>query len=107
MAGIHFEDNGEFSVEDAELASLQKTRKLGVICKEIIPKELTDLYRLISDLSKHTGPLHLSDFEHVLLTLVYVSQKMAGSATERQRAVWAESFVSLYKAVKKDLTLTN
>ncbi|XP_047452220.1 protein FAM180A-like [Mugil cephalus] len=107
LAGVHFDASGGFSVEDAELASLQKTRMLDVICEEVIPMELTDIYKLVSDLSNHTGHLHQDDFERILLTLVYVSQKMVDSTAEHQRAAWAESFVSLYKAIKKDLTLEN
>ncbi|XP_017274334.1 protein FAM180A-like [Kryptolebias marmoratus] len=106
MAGIHFEPNGAFSVEDAELSSLQKTRTLDIIFEEIIPKNVTDISRLIVDLSNHTGPLHQDDFERTLLTLVYTAQNMI-SSTDDQRIMWGESFVSLFKAIKKDLTLTS
>ncbi|XP_051238720.1 protein FAM180A-like [Dicentrarchus labrax] len=106
LAGIHFEGSGEISVQDAELASLRKTKNLEVICEEIIPRKLTDIYRLISDLSDHIGPLHQDDFERILLTLVYSTQQMVNSTTEHQRSVWEESFVSLYKAIKQDLTGT-
>lgn len=94
-------------MQDAELASLRKTRNLEVICEEIIPRRLTDIFRLISDLSSHIGHLHQDDFERILLTLVYTAQKMASSTAEHQRDVWSESFVSLYKAIKQDLTGTN
>ncbi|XP_019959143.1 protein FAM180A [Paralichthys olivaceus] len=103
MTGINFEANGEFSVRDAELASLRKTQNLEVICEEIIPRRLTDIFRLVSGLSDHTGPLQQDDFERTLLTLVYITQQMVNSTSERQRDVWAESFVSLYKAIKQDL----
>ncbi|CAI5664856.1 unnamed protein product [Oreochromis niloticus] len=105
MTGIHFESSGAFSVTDAELASLQKTRNLNLISEEIIPKKLPDILRLISGLSNHTGCLHQDDFECTVLTLVYTAHQMVSSATEYQRDVWAESFVSLYKSIKKDLTL--
>lgn len=107
MSGIQFESSGAFSVTDAELASLQKTRNLDFICEEIIPKKLTDILRLTSGLSDHTGYLHQHDFERTVLTLVYTAHQMVSSATEYQRHVWAESFVSLYKSIKKDLTLRN
>ncbi|XP_030280947.1 protein FAM180A [Sparus aurata] len=107
LAGVHFEHSGKFSVRDAELASLLKTRNLKVICEEIIPRELTDIYRLISDLSDHPGHLQQDDFERTLLTLVYTAQQMVNSTVEQQRDVWEESFVSLYKALKQDLTGTN
>ncbi|XP_023124878.2 protein FAM180A-like [Amphiprion ocellaris] len=107
MSGVHFEDSGAFSVKDAELASLRKTRNLDVICEDIIPKKLTDILKLISDLSNHICHLDQDDFERTLLTLVYTTQQMVSSTTEHQRDVWAESFVSLYKAIKKDLTQTN
>ncbi|XP_069561485.1 protein FAM180A-like isoform X2 [Brachyistius frenatus] len=107
MAGIHFEASGAFSVKDAELASLRKTRNLDVICEKIIPKKLTDIFRLISGLSNRSSHLHQDDFERTVLTLVYASQQVVNSTTEHQRDVWAQSFVSLYKAIKNDLTLTN
>ncbi|XP_062245004.1 LOW QUALITY PROTEIN: protein FAM180A-like [Platichthys flesus] len=106
LTGIHFQASGEFSVRDAELASLRKTQHLEVICEEIIPRRLTDIFRLISGLSDHTGQLHQDDFERTLLTLVYITQQMVDSTSEQQRDVWAESFVSLYKAIKQDLTGT-
>ncbi|XP_035497650.1 protein FAM180A [Scophthalmus maximus] len=107
LTGIHFEAGGEFSVKDAELASLRKTRHLEVICEEIIPRKLTDIYRLTSGLSNHVGHLHQEDFERTLLTLVYVTQQMFNTTTEQQRDVWAESFVSLYKSIKQDLMGTD
>lgn len=107
LAGVHFEDNGEFSVQDAELASLRKAKNLKVICEEIIPRKLTDILRLTSNLSNHTGPLQPNDFECTLLTLVYTTQQVVRSTSEQQRDVWQESFVSLYKAIKQDLTGTN
>ncbi|KAM6936760.1 protein FAM180A-like [Xenentodon cancila] len=105
MSGIHFEPNGAFSLEDAELSSLQKTRNLDFICEEIIPKKLTDVFRLIADLSNHNGHLHQDDFERTLMTLVYATQQVVSSTSEHQREVWAQSFVGLYRAIKKDLTL--
>ncbi|XP_038562943.1 protein FAM180A-like [Micropterus salmoides] len=107
LAGVHFGASGEFSVQEAELASLHKTRILEVICEEIIPRKLTDIFRLISDLSNNIGHLRQDDFERTLLTMAYTAQQMVNSTTEHQRDVWAESFVSLYKAIKQDLTGTN
>ncbi|XP_037624553.1 protein FAM180A-like [Sebastes umbrosus] len=107
LAGINFEASGEFSVQDAELASLRKTRSLEIICEEIIPRKLTEVFRLISGLSNHIGHLHQDDFERTLLTLVYTTQGMVNSTTEYQRDVWAESFVGLYKVIKQDLTGKN
>ncbi|XP_039665092.1 LOW QUALITY PROTEIN: protein FAM180A-like [Perca fluviatilis] len=107
LDGIHFENSGEFSMQDAELASLRKKKKLKAICEEIIPRKLTDVWRLISGLSNHIGHLHQDDFERTLLTLVYTAQEMANSTTEHQRDAWTGSFVSLYKAIKQDLTGTN
>lgn len=94
-------------MQDAELASLRKTRSLEVICEEIIPRELTDILRLTSDLSSHTGHLRQDDFERILLTLVYTVQQMVNCTADQQRDAWSESFVSLYKAIKQDLTGTN
>ncbi|CAG5958333.1 unnamed protein product [Menidia menidia] len=107
MTGIRFEPSGGFSVEDPELSSLRKTRSLDIICEEIIPKQQTDVLRLVSDLSNHTSRLGQEDFERTMLTLVYASQQMIGPTAEHQKELWAQSFVGLYKAIKKDLTLTD
>ncbi|XP_012718393.2 protein FAM180A [Fundulus heteroclitus] len=104
MAGVHFEPSGEFSVDDAELSSLHQTRNLDIICEEVLPKKLADVFRLISKLSSHRGPLHQEDFERIVMTLVYTTQKMIGSDSVHQREMWGESFVGLYKAIKRDLT---
>lgn len=94
-------------MQDAELASLRKTRNLQVICEEIIPRKLADIFRLVSALSNQIGHMHQDDFERTLLTLVYTVERMVNSTTEHQRDVWEESFVGLYKAIKQDLTRTN
>ncbi|KAI3371577.1 hypothetical protein L3Q82_024144 [Scortum barcoo] len=107
LAGVHFKASGDFSVQDAELASLLKTRNMEVICEELIPRKLSDIFRLISDLNNYIGHLHQDDFERTLLTLVYTTQQMVNSTDEHQRDVWAQSFVSLYKAIKQDLTGKN
>ncbi|XP_029290450.1 protein FAM180A-like [Cottoperca gobio] len=107
LAVTHFETSGEFSVQDAELASLRKTRNMEVICVEVIPRKLTDVFRLISGLSNQIGHLHQDNFERTLLTLAYTAQGMVNSTTEHQRNMWAKSFVSLYKAIKQDLTGTH
>ncbi|XP_074533727.1 protein FAM180A-like [Halichoeres trimaculatus] len=105
LAVTHFEASGEFSVNDAELASLRKTRNLKTICEEIIPRNLTDVVTLISNLESHPGDLHPDDFERTVLTLFFTAQQMVNS-NKNEREMWAESFVSLYKAIKQDLAGT-
>lgn len=104
---MQFEESGEFSVQDAELASLRKARNLKVICEDIIPRKLSDIFRLIYGLSSQVGPLHQDDFERTMLTLVYTAKQMVNSTNEHQGDMWQGSFVSLYKAIKMDLTGTN
>uniref|UniRef100_A0A3B3Z8S2 Family with sequence similarity 180 member A n=2 Tax=Periophthalmus magnuspinnatus TaxID=409849 RepID=A0A3B3Z8S2_9GOBI len=103
MTGIHFEPSGEFSVDDGELASLRQTKELEVICENIVPKDLSEILRLISQISQTAGHLHQDDFERTLLTLIYTTQRMANSTSTHQREAWAQSFVHLYKALKQDL----
>ncbi|KAM4733900.1 protein FAM180A-like isoform 2-T2 [Anableps anableps] len=107
MAGVRFGPRGEFSVDDAELSSLRQTRNLDIICEEIVPQKLTDVLRLTAELSGHSGPLRQLDFERLLMTLVYTSQRMSSAASVHHREMWAESFVGLFKAIKRDLTRTN
>ncbi|XP_029910564.1 protein FAM180A-like [Myripristis murdjan] len=104
LSGLHFGDSQQVTVKDAELASLRKTKSLEVICTDIMPRKLPEIRRLTSDLSSYTGHLHQDDFERTLLTMVFTAQHMVNSTTDHQRDIWAESFVSLYKAIKKDLT---
>lgn len=106
LSGVHFQDSGEFIVEEAELASLRRARDLKFICEKIIPQKLAEILRLIYNLSSRMGPLHQDDFERTLLTLVYTAQQVVNSTSEHQRDKWKGSFVSLYKAIKQDLTGT-
>lgn len=53
------------------------------------------------------GHLRLEDFERTVLTMVYTAQRLANATTGQQRDLWAESFVSLYRAIKLDLTAEN
>ncbi|XP_062318841.1 protein FAM180A-like [Osmerus eperlanus] len=105
LAGLQFGgEAGPFSLPDAELASLRQTRKLEVICEDVIPRKLTEVRRLTSDLSSHLGHLRPEDFERTVLTMVYTAQRISNSTSGHQREVWAESFVSLFQAIKQDLT---
>ncbi|KAI4886723.1 hypothetical protein NFI96_014779 [Prochilodus magdalenae] len=106
LAGLQFEDeHGLFSLNDEELASLRQTHKLEVICEDVLPKTLPEVRRLTFALVKGASALRREDFERVVLTLVYVAQQMAQASTTHQRDAWAETFTSLYKAIKQDLTL--
>lgn len=107
LAGVQFKDSGEFSVQDAELASLRKTRNLKVICEEIVPRKHADILQLISELSNHNEPLDQGDFECTLMMLVYTSQQVVNTTCEWQQQMWEESFVNLYKVIKQDLTDTS
>ncbi|XP_072551856.1 protein FAM180A-like [Salminus brasiliensis] len=105
LAGLQFEDeHGLLSVHDEELASLRQTHKLKVICEDILPKTLPEVRRLTFALGQGVGALRREDFERTVLTLVYTARQMAQANTAHQRDAWAESFISLYKAIKQDLT---
>lgn len=104
LSGAHFQDSGVFFVEDAELASVRRVRDLKFICEKIIPWRLAEILRLIYNLSNQMGPLHQDDFERILLTLVYTAQQVINSTSEHKRDMWKGSFVSLYKAIKQDLS---
>ncbi|XP_066541682.1 protein FAM180A isoform X2 [Hoplias malabaricus] len=105
LSGLTFEDGkGSFSVHDEELASLRQTHKLEVICEDVLPRTLAEVRRLTSTLVQGVGHLTREDFERIVLTLVYTAQQMVQSSTVYQREAWAESFISLYKVVKQDLT---
>ncbi|MCI4379083.1 hypothetical protein PGIGA_G00223800 [Pangasianodon gigas] len=106
LDGLQFEDElGQFSVRDKELASLRKTHKLEVICEDIIPKTVPQVRRLTFALAQDMGVLRTEDFERTVLTLVYTANKIAQASTAHQKDAWAECFISLYKAIKHDLTI--
>lgn len=94
-------------MQDAELASLRRTKNLKVICEEIIPKKHTDILQLIYELSNQIRPMEQEDFVCTLMTLVYTSQQVVNTTCKWQQQVWEESFVHLYKAIKQDLTDTD
>ncbi|XP_072566257.1 protein FAM180A isoform X2 [Paramormyrops kingsleyae] len=97
------EESGSFCIPDEELASMRQTQKLGLICEDVLPQRLTDIRRLGAHLSRRQAPLRREDFERTVLTMVYTASRMANT-TGHQREAWADSFVSLYRAVKQDLS---
>ncbi|XP_048112092.1 protein FAM180A-like [Alosa alosa] len=105
--GLHPEEMHTSSVlvETQELASLRHTHILEVICEDFLPKKLTDIRRLTSALSQHAGSatLRREDFERTILTMVYSAQHVAQASSHHQRELWAESFVELFRAIKRDL----
>ncbi|KAI1888554.1 hypothetical protein AGOR_G00186370 [Albula goreensis] len=104
LTGVEFGgESSAFKVQDEELASMRQARILEVICEDVLPKSLPDIRRLISHLSKHQGPLTRADFERTMLTMVYAAYRLPNTRGH-QRDDWAESFVSLYRAIKQDLT---
>uniref|UniRef100_A0A8C9V127 Protein FAM180A-like n=1 Tax=Scleropages formosus TaxID=113540 RepID=A0A8C9V127_SCLFO len=104
LAGTQMEDeHSPFSVQDEELNSLRRIQKLQVICDEVIPRKLTDIRRLTSELLRHPGILHREDFERTVLTFVYTAHRMLNTAGH-QKDVWTESFLNLYEAIKQDIT---
>uniref|UniRef100_W5K0H5 Uncharacterized protein n=1 Tax=Astyanax mexicanus TaxID=7994 RepID=W5K0H5_ASTMX len=94
LTELQFEDERSLlSVQDEELASLRQTHKLKVICEDILPKTLPEVRRLTFALGQGVGAFKKEDFERIVLTLVYAARQM--------------SFISLYKAIKQDLTTPN
>ncbi|XP_064417155.1 protein FAM180A [Latimeria chalumnae] len=102
LAGLEIDRHAKLSIKDEELSSLRKAKKFDVICHDIIPKNITDIRRLTTMLSRYPGVLQRKDFERTVLTMVYTAYR-AISAGGYQRDFWAESFVNLYQAIKQDL----
>ncbi|KAJ8381807.1 hypothetical protein SKAU_G00025850 [Synaphobranchus kaupii] len=103
LAGLQIGDGDvPFTVQDEELASMRQARTLEAICEDVLPKRLTDIRRLISDLSQRQGPLQRGDFERIVLTMVYATYRLTNTSGH-QRDAWEESFISLYRALKQDL----
>ncbi|XP_062472472.1 protein FAM180A isoform X2 [Pezoporus occidentalis] len=102
LAELDIDKSQRISIKDEELASLRKAAKFDTICNEIIPKSITEIRRLSSMLSSYPRVLKKEDFERTVLTMVYTAYRAAQSQGH-QKDAWAESFVSLYKALKHDL----
>ncbi|KAL4624934.1 protein FAM180A-like [Arapaima gigas] len=103
LTGLWVEDDrGPFCVQDEELASMRLARRLKAFTRAILPRNLTDIRRLNSKLSRRQRHLGHVDFERIVLTMVYTAHRAAG-APDQQKETWAETFVSLYTAIKQDL----
>ncbi|XP_066490710.1 protein FAM180A [Tiliqua scincoides] len=96
----------KISVKDQELASLRKAVAFDTLCNDVIPKGITDIRRLNARLLGFPGMLKKEDFERTVLTMVYTAYRAAQSQGH-QKDAWAESFVSLYKALKQDLMISS
>ncbi|XP_041637119.1 protein FAM180A [Cheilinus undulatus] len=104
LAGLQIEDDGHnMWIPDEELASLRSVEKLEVICDDVLPKKLSDIRRLIEELSQRRQRLSPQDFERTVLTLVYSAQTLAKIRDKQQREAWMDSMVQLFKAVQRDL----
>lgn len=96
----------KISVKDKELASMRKAVPFDTICNDVIPKSITDIHRLNARLLGYPGMLKKEDFERIVLTMVYTAYR-AAQLQGHQKDMWAESFVSLYQALKHDLMLSS
>uniref|UniRef100_A0A672YB91 Family with sequence similarity 180 member A n=1 Tax=Sphaeramia orbicularis TaxID=375764 RepID=A0A672YB91_9TELE len=90
-------------IPDEELASLRRVEKLEVICEDVLPKKLSDIRRLTSELTQRQRPLSWQDFERTVLTLVYTSQTLTQISNKQQREAWSQTLIQLFRAVQKDL----
>lgn len=90
---------------DEELASLRRVQTLEVICKDVLPRKLSDIRRLIAQLKHQNGSLRRDDFERTVLTMVYMAQKLTHTPAGHQRDLWAEALLEMERAIRQDLTL--
>ncbi|XP_076015073.1 protein FAM180A [Genypterus blacodes] len=90
-------------IPDQELASLRGVDKLEVVCEDVLPKRLSDIRRLASELSRRRQALSWRDFERTVLTLVYTTQTLANITNQHQRDAWTDTLVQLFRALQKDL----
>uniref|UniRef100_A0A3P9J4M3 Family with sequence similarity 180 member A n=1 Tax=Oryzias latipes TaxID=8090 RepID=A0A3P9J4M3_ORYLA len=102
LAGMHIQAE-TLLIPDEELASMRKVEKLEVICEDVLPKKLSDIRRLIDDLTRRRRRLSWPDFEKTVLTLVYVSQTAAQITNRLQKEVWADALMKLFGAIRRDL----
>ncbi|XP_044290164.1 protein FAM180A [Varanus komodoensis] len=106
LGELEINDDLKISIKDEELASMRKAKAFDTVCNDVIPKSITDIQRLHARLSGYPGMLKREDFERTVLTMVYTAYRAAQSQGH-QRETWAETFVTLYKALKHDLMLSS
>ncbi|XP_043943544.1 protein FAM180A-like [Protopterus annectens] len=102
FSGLELDKKLKISVKDEELASLRIATKLDVLCNDIIPKTIPEIKRLNSALVTYATPLTKEDFERTVLTMVYIAYQ-AARVPGSSKDIWADSFLKLYQALKKDL----
>uniref|UniRef100_A0AAV2ITB7 Protein FAM180A n=1 Tax=Knipowitschia caucasica TaxID=637954 RepID=A0AAV2ITB7_KNICA len=104
LAGTQI-DSGEHRllVPDEELASLRQVKYLEVICEDVLPKTLSEVRRLVDQLSRRSAPLHWDDHQRTVLTLVYISQTVARLHSEHSQQAWGDVLMQLFNALHKDL----
>uniref|UniRef100_A0A8C8SSY7 Family with sequence similarity 180 member A n=1 Tax=Pelusios castaneus TaxID=367368 RepID=A0A8C8SSY7_9SAUR len=106
LAELEIDKSLRISIKDEELASLRKAKDFDTVCNDVIPKSITEVRRLSARLSDYPRVLKKEDFERTVLTMVYTAYRAALSR-KHQKDSWAESFVSLYKALKHDLMFSH
>uniref|UniRef100_A0A452RL84 Family with sequence similarity 180 member A n=1 Tax=Ursus americanus TaxID=9643 RepID=A0A452RL84_URSAM len=102
LAELDISPDLQISIKDEELASLRKASDFRIICNDVIPKRIPDIRRLSASLSSHPGILKKEDFERTALTLAYTAYRTALSQGH-QKDIWAQSFRSLFQALRHDL----
>ncbi|XP_072310465.1 protein FAM180A [Eucyclogobius newberryi] len=111
LAGTQIEGgDGRLLVPDEELASLKQVKKLEVICEDVLPKTLSEVRRLVAQLSQRGAPqrgapLRWDDYQSTVLTLVYISQTAARLDSEPSQQAWGDVLIQLFNALHKDLTV--
>ncbi|XP_051976838.1 protein FAM180A-like [Xyrauchen texanus] len=106
LSGAHMDSvQGTLHISDEELASLRKLDVLEVLCEDVLPRTLSEIQRLNSQLARHRGELRMEDFERTVLTMVFSAQQLQHTSPGHQRELWANSLLQLYKAIKGDLQL--
>ncbi|XDA75928.1 hypothetical protein R6Z07F_006092 [Ovis aries] len=102
LAELEISPDLKISIKDEELASLRKASDFRAICNDVIPKSIPDIRRLSASLSSRPGILKKEDFERTALTLAYTAYRTALSQGY-QKDVWAQSLLSLFRALRHDL----
>ncbi|XP_020729695.1 protein FAM180A [Muntiacus reevesi] len=102
LAELEISPDLKISIKDEELASLRKASDFRAVCNDVIPKSIPDIRRLSASLSSRPGILKKEDFERTALTLAYTAYRTALSQGY-QKDVWAQSLLSLFRALRHDL----
>ncbi|XP_039610215.1 protein FAM180A [Polypterus senegalus] len=103
LGGLKIDANHVISLQDEELASMERGRSFTALMNDHVPKSQASLQDLGMEVSLEVFPLNMHKFEQLLLGTVYSAYQLHLSHTEEEKQAWVGIFVQLANATLLDL----